>query len=72
MKFTIRLDNKPTILKIHSSPLNGFQKNIASNIEQNFSNHSFGYAFQNICPIFFTIFSRKSIPFMKYAGLGHK
>jgi len=52
----------------YSLHLNGFRKNLAANLEQIPSKHSYGYAFSGICPIFFTIFSLNSVPFMKYAG----
>jgi len=48
--------------------LSGFLKNLASNIEQNPSNHSYGYAFQDVCPIFFASFSRNSTLPMKFPG----
>jgi len=37
-------------------------------LEQNRSSHSYGYDFHDIYPTFFVIFSRNSVPFMKYAG----
>ena len=48
--------------------LNGFLKNLTSNLEQNRSSHSYGYDFHDISPTFFVIFSRNSVPFIKYAG----
>jgi len=48
--------------------LSVFLKNLASNIEQNPSNHCYGYAFQDICPIFLASFSRNPTPSMKYPG----
>jgi len=49
--------------------LNGFLKNLPSNIEQNPSDHRNNYGFQDVCPIFLASFPRNSIPFMKYTGL---
>ncbi len=53
--------------------LNGFLKNSDFEwgrrvLEQNRSSHSYGYDFHDICPTFFVIFSRNSVPFIKYAG----
>ena len=47
---------------------NGLLKNSAVNLEQNRSSHSYSYACHDICPTFFALFPRKSIPFMKYSG----
>ena len=48
--------------------LSGFLKKLPSNIEQNPSNHSYGYALQNICPIFLGSFSRNSTHPMNHSG----
>jgi len=48
--------------------LSGFMKSLASNIEQIPSNHSYGYAFQDRCPIFLASISRNFTPSMKYPG----
>jgi hypothetical protein len=44
------------------------RENLAANLEQIPSKHSYGYAFSGICPSFFAIFPLNSVPFMKYAG----
>ncbi len=45
--------------------LNSFLKTLASIIEQNYEDHSYGYAHQNICPILLARLSRNSIPFVQ-------
>ena len=44
---------------------NSFLKTLASIIEQNSEDHSYGYAHQNICPILLARVSRNSIPFVR-------
>jgi len=48
--------------------LNEFRKNMASNLGQSPSNHSYGYAFSSDWPTLFAIFPLIFVPFMKYPG----
>jgi hypothetical protein len=48
--------------------LNEFRKNMASNLGQSLSNHSYGYAFSSDWPTLFAILSLIFVPFLNYSG----
>ena len=48
--------------------LNEFKKNMASNLGQSLSNHSYGYAFSSDRPTLFAIFPLIFVPFTNYPG----
>jgi hypothetical protein len=48
--------------------LNGFLNNLASNLEQKRSSHSYGYGIRVVCPTFFATFPRNPVPSVNYPG----